>query len=189
MKRRSTSISNAGFRIIWVKYKYNSFTFVYLNTILVNNSLSLIVFLKQVISFSSIKQFIYFNYLITNWFLTIQIKAYVNVQRDNINGLRSSAFQSVEKGKTSRPAKRATRRMGRREGKGTPAVRPAFFEVYYSCLRPPEAAYFYWLRHNYSYSLVKLRKHVIDFPSRVDLDLCSRMCQEKMFDVLNLYGC
>ena len=31
---------------------------------------------------------------------------------------------------------------------------------------------------------------MIDFPLcvDVDLDLCSRMCQEKMFDALNLYG-
>ena len=66
-------------------------------------------------------------------------------------------------------AKRAAREMVRREGKGTPALKPDFFEVYYSYLRPPEAAHFYWLKHNYSYNLVKLQKHAIDFPSRVDL--------------------
>ena len=60
----------------------------------------------------------------------------------------------------SRREKQTARRMRRREGKGMPAMKPAFFEVYYSCLQPPEATYFYWLKHNYSYNLVKLQEHV-----------------------------
>ena len=84
--------------------------------------------------------------------------------------LRSSAFQSVETGETSGEAARPG--TGRREGKGTPALKPDLFEVYYSCLPPPEAACFYWLKHNYSYNLAKSRKHVIDFRRAV----CSRMC-------------
>ena len=56
----------------------------------------------------------------------------------------------------------AARGMGRREGKETHVLKPALFQVYYSFLQPPEAAYFYWLKRNYSYNLVKSRRHVID---------------------------
>ena len=86
---------------------------------------------------------------------------------------RSSPLRREKR--TAKPRKRvgeakwAARGMVRREGKGTPALKPNFFEVYYSYLRPPEAAHFYLLKHNYSYNLVKLQKHVIDFPSRLDL--------------------
>ena len=68
----------------------------------------------------------------------------------------------------SRREKWAARRMGRREGKGMPAMKPAFFEVYYSCLQLPEATYFYWLKHNYMWKLKKnpylLHKEINESP-------------------------